>query len=76
MKKLLVILLLLAVIGCQLQSKYPSKMQAEQACEDWTEKEKEYEHRRCQVENVTNQILGVQWTDSDEQDKVVKHFHY
>ncbi len=51
-------------------------MQAEQACEDWAEKEKEYEHRRCQVENVTNQILGVQWTDSDQQDKAVKHFRY
>ena len=76
MKRLLVIPLFLAVVGCQLQSKYSSKLQAAQACDDWEEQENGGEYRSCEEEMETNQILGVIFTDEDDRDKVAKHFRY
>ena len=75
MKQLAIIPLLLVVLGCS-QSKYPSKLQAEQSCEDWGERASEEEYRRCDVEMETNQILGVTYTDNNPRDRVVKHFRY
>ena len=78
MKRLLVIPLFLAVVGCQPQSKYPSKLQARQACDDWVEQGKsgDGEYRGCNEEMETNQILGVTWTDDEPRDKVARHFRY
>jgi|TARA_B100001121_G_C18644007_1_gene600709 hypothetical protein len=38
MKNLLAIPLLLGAVGCQSPSKYPSKYEAKDACEDWDNK--------------------------------------
>tara|TARA_B100000073_G_scaffold326909_1_gene312038 strand:+ start:396 stop:632 length:237 start_codon:yes stop_codon:yes gene_type:complete len=78
MKRLVLIPLLLAVAGCHPQPKYQSKMQAEQACKDWEEKDyRDMIYRRCREEKVTNQILGVQSPVSDDSEvKVVRHFRY
>ena len=74
MKKLLVIPLLLAVVGCQQESpesKYPSRYQAEKACFDWMDKEKVgVEYRTCENEKETRQVLGIM----DE--KVIKQYRY
>ena len=76
MKRLLVIPLFLAVVGCQPQPKYPSKFQAAQACDDWDKQENRGEYRSCEVERETNQILGLIFTNGDDRDKVAKHFRY
>ena len=76
MKHFAIIPLLLVVLGCQPQSKYPSKLQAEQSCEDWGERVSGEEYRRCDVEMETNQILGVTYTDDNPRDRVVKHFRH
>jgi hypothetical protein len=71
MKRLLAIPLLLAAVGCQTLSKYPSKYEAKDACKDW---DNTLPERRCEVEQVTNQVLGIEWLDG--KDTVVKRFRY
>tara|TARA_Y100000746_G_scaffold230706_1_gene242805 strand:- start:89 stop:307 length:219 start_codon:yes stop_codon:yes gene_type:complete len=72
MKKLLVIPLLLAVAGCLPASKYASKFEADDACEEW--RRIEAGDRNCIEEDETNQILGEQW--SNRETKIVKYFRY
>ena len=68
-------LLLVGLMGCN--QAYPSFWQASDACDEW---KKQYDldesglkvskHRRCQLEEQTKQVLGV------EKGEVVKHFRY
>ncbi len=73
MKKLSVFLLLLGLVGC----KYPSKLEAEKACEAWG---KDGDVGYCREEEETKQILGLTYDGKKGQSwsewKGVKHFRY
>ena len=71
MKKLSVFLLLLAVVGCQPESKYPSMYEAKDACKEW---DGGSTSRHCEVEGATNQVLGIDLVDG--KDTVVERFRY
>tara|TARA_B100000482_G_scaffold58405_1_gene40323 strand:- start:1089 stop:1325 length:237 start_codon:yes stop_codon:yes gene_type:complete len=78
MKKLLVIPLLLAVVGCQPVSKYGSKRQAETACRRF-ELEEERKGRTvwCEEEDETRQILAeTSIDDPDISYKIIRNFYY
>jgi hypothetical protein len=73
-KKLLALPLLLVMIVCNQQSKYPSQYQAKDTCEEWDRADLD---RLCEEENVTNQFLGISLVDDIDGGRslqVVKHF--
>ncbi len=76
MKKLLALPLLLEMIGCNQQSRYPSKYQAKDACEEWDGTDLD---RHCEEENVPNQVLVialVEDIDGGRSLQVVKDFRF
>ena len=76
MKRFSVFLLLLGLVGCN----YPSKLEAEKACEAWG---KDGDVGYCRPEEETKQVLGLTYEEESKRKsthwrdyKAVKHFRY
>ena len=70
----------LGLVGCNYESKYGSKLEAETACNKCKETIKPLQSPQCHLEVETNQLLGLTYAFEVNQSwkdyKSVKHFRY